>query len=104
MDSAQSNGAADAAKPSAPDRDHDQDQDLESVVAHVAGWFAAYRARIRLLGELALAEARLAATSVALMAFLGTVAAVFVLSAWGLIVAGLVFRCGWFLYCLRWVI
>jgi hypothetical protein len=87
MDSAQSKAAADAARPS----DQGQDQELESVAAHVAGWFAAYRARIRLVTELAMAEARLAATSVALMAFLGTIAAIFVLSAWGLIVAGLVF-------------
>lgn len=85
MHSAANNEAADLANPSEPAGD------AESVATHVAGWFGAHRARIRLVSELALAEAKLAATSVALMAFLGTLAAVLVLTAWGLVVAGGVF-------------
>ncbi|MEQ8207988.1 MAG: hypothetical protein RIA65_17555 [Woeseia sp.] len=85
MDSAITSDAADAAEPSDPVADS------ESVATHVAGWFAAHRARIRIISELALAEAKLAATSVALMAFLGTIAAILVLTAWGLIVAGGIF-------------
>lgn len=60
----------------------------QSVASHAANLFSASFARLQLVAELALAEAKLAASSVALMAFLGTVAAICVLSAWGLVVAG----------------
>jgi len=85
MDTAMTNDAADAAEPSDPVTD------TESVATHVAGWFTAHRERIRIISELALAEAKLAATSVAMMAFLGTVTAILVLTSWCLIVAGGIF-------------
>jgi hypothetical protein len=45
---------------------------------------------MRLTTELVFAEARLAAISVTLMVLMGILSAVFVLGAWGLVVAGLV--------------
>lgn len=61
-----------------------------SVVELAADWLSAARSRVKLTTELALAEARLAAMSLALMAFLGMIAAMFVVGAWGLVVAGIV--------------
>jgi hypothetical protein len=46
--------------------------------------------RIRLTTELAFAEARLAAISLTLMVLMGMLSALFILGAWGLVVAGLV--------------
>lgn len=46
---------------------------------------------MKLISELALAEAKLAAISLALMAFLAMLAAAFVLGTWGLLMAGLIF-------------
>ena len=66
----------------------DADSAEQSVASHASGWLSASVARLKLIAELALAEAKLAASSVALMAFLGTGAAICVLSAWGLVVAG----------------
>jgi hypothetical protein len=53
-------------------------------------WVAAAGSRVRCTAELALAEVRLAATSMALMLVLAIVAAGFVLAAWGLLLASLV--------------
>lgn len=53
-------------------------------------WVAAAGSRVRCTAELALAEVRLAATSMALMLVLAIVAAGFVLAAWGLLMASLV--------------
>ena len=66
------------------------DETAESIAVHATGWFSAWRERLHLLTELAVAEAKLAAISVALMAFFGTLAALCLLVAWGLLVAGLV--------------
>jgi uncharacterized membrane protein YqjE len=55
-----------------------------------ASWASAAGTRVRLISELALAEAKLAAISIALMAFLAMLAAAFVLGAWGLLVAGVI--------------
>lgn len=67
-----------------------RDRTAESIAVHATGWFTAWRERLYLLTELALAEAKLAAISVALMAFFGLLAAVCLLAAWGLLVAGIV--------------
>lgn len=60
------------------------------IVPLAAGWASAVGARVKLMAELALAEARLAAISVALMAFLAVLAAAFVFAAWGLLMASVV--------------
>lgn len=56
----------------------------------IADWFSTASARVGDVTRLALAEARLAAVSVALMAFLAMLAALFVFAAWGLGIAGIV--------------
>lgn len=61
-----------------------------SIVTLVAGWLSATGSRMRITTELVFAEARLAALSMTLMVMLGMLSAVFVLGAWGLVVAGLV--------------
>jgi ABC-type nickel/cobalt efflux system permease component RcnA len=61
-----------------------------SIAALVADWMSATSSRIRITTELAFAEARLAATSLTLMVLMGTLSALFLLVAWGLVVAGLV--------------
>jgi ABC-type nickel/cobalt efflux system permease component RcnA len=61
-----------------------------SIASLVADWMSATGSRIRITTELAFAEARLAATSLTLMLLMGTLSALFVLVAWGLVVAGLV--------------
>lgn len=60
------------------------------IVTLAASWASAAGTRVKLISELALAEAKLAAISLALMAFLAMLAAAFVLSAWGLLIAGLI--------------
>jgi ABC-type nickel/cobalt efflux system permease component RcnA len=65
--------------------------DTASITTIVADWMSATNSRIRITTELAFAEARLAAISVTLMVLMGTLSAVFVLGAWGLVVAGLVY-------------
>ena len=63
----------------------------EANLFELAGdWVAAAGSRARCTARLALAEARLAATSMALMLVLAIVAAGFVLAAWGLLMASLV--------------
>ena len=64
---------------------------LENPLDHAAGWVEGLRDRACLVSELVFAEARLAATSFALMAFLALLAGVCMLGAIGLAVAGLVF-------------
>lgn len=59
-----------------------------SLASH---WLTTASSRVKVMAELALAEARLAAISVALMAFLAMLSAAFVLGAWGLLIAGLVY-------------
>ncbi|MCJ7590526.1 MAG: hypothetical protein MUO51_04170 [Woeseiaceae bacterium] len=61
-----------------------------SIATLVADWLSATSSRIRTTTDLAFAEARLAAISVALMVLMGMLSALFVLGAWGLVVAGLV--------------
>ena len=53
-------------------------------------WVSAAGSRVRNTAQLALAEARLAAMSVVLMVLLAIVAAVFLLGAWGMLIAGVV--------------
>ncbi len=60
------------------------------IATLAASWASAAGTRVKLISELALAEAKLAAISIALMVFLAMLAAAFVLGAWGLLVAGLV--------------
>ena len=63
----------------------------EANIAELAtGWVHAAGSRIKATAELALAETRLAVMSVVLMLLLSIVAAVFVLGAWGLLIAGIV--------------
>ena len=63
----------------------------EASLFELAGdWVVAAGSRARCTARLALAEARLAATSMALMLVLAIVAAGFVLSGWGLLMASLV--------------
>jgi uncharacterized membrane protein YqjE len=61
-----------------------------SIATLAASWASAAGNRVKLLSELALAEAKLAAISLALMAFLAMLAAAFVLGTWGLLMAGLI--------------
>lgn len=61
----------------------------DSVVTLAACWMSAAGARVKLMTELALAEAKLAAISISLMAFLAMLSAAFILCAWGLLMAGL---------------
>lgn len=61
-----------------------------NIVELAADWLSAASSRVKLTTELAMAEAKLAAISLALMAFLGVIAALFVVGAWGLVVAGIV--------------
>jgi len=61
------------------------------VTDHAAGWFSSARSRAGAMTSLVMAEAKLAAMSAALMIFLAVAAAVCVLSAWGLALAGLAY-------------
>lgn len=54
-------------------------------------WVTTAGSRVKVMVELVLAEARLAAISVALMAFLAMLSAAFLLGAWGLLIAGLIY-------------
>ncbi|MBT8086129.1 MAG: hypothetical protein KJO19_07925 [Woeseia sp.] len=69
------------------DIDDLQDQS-DAVTAHAIGWISSMRARIHVVMELAVAEATLAATSAAAMCLYVAVATLFLLGAWGLLVAG----------------
>ncbi len=62
---------------------------VDGIIGHAVGWLQATRERVRSVTHLAIAEARLAALSVALMALFGVLAAVCLLGAWGLLVAGM---------------
>lgn len=75
---------------SVPRKDH-EGASADRVLNHAAGWVAATRDRAAAVTHLAVAEARLAAISVVLMAFLGVVAAACLMGAWGLLVAGIVY-------------
>lgn len=77
--------------PAAADAEPPPGEAPDNILGHAAGWLAATQERARAVGHLAVAEAKLAAMSVALMAFLGVLAAVCLLGAWGLLVAGIVY-------------
>lgn len=47
----------------------------DNVLENASGWVAAVRDRVHIVGELAVAEARLAVLSIGLMAFLAVLAA-----------------------------
>lgn len=66
------------------------DVEDSNVATHARGWLAATEARAGAVAKLAVAEAKLAALSVAMMAFFGTLAAAFTLVAWGLGVAAVI--------------
>ncbi len=82
----------------APNAQPGHDSAHDSTIAPAAAGFAGLASKLvsasveraRLVSRLALAEARLAATSLALMGFLALLAAAFVMGAWGLLLAGLV--------------
>lgn len=61
-----------------------------SIGELVADWLSTTGDRVGAVTRLAIAEARLAAISAALMAFLAVLAALFVFAAWGLGIAGVV--------------
>ncbi len=63
----------------------------DGIGALASGWLTATRERARAISRLAIAEARLAAHSVALMAFLGMLTAVCLLGSWGMLLAALVY-------------
>lgn len=63
----------------------------EAGIAELAStWVSAAGSRVKNTAQLALAEARLAAMSVVLMVLLAIIAAVFLLGAWGMLMAGVV--------------
>jgi uncharacterized membrane protein YqjE len=64
--------------------------DDANIAQLAAGWISAAGSRVKSTAELALAEAKLAVLSVVLMLLLAIVVAVFLLSAWGLLIAGAV--------------
>jgi hypothetical protein len=70
--------------------DAERTTDEQNIATIAVGWLTSIPARVHVAAELALAEARLAAVSVAVMIFLATLAALLVLSAWGLMLAGVV--------------
>jgi uncharacterized membrane protein YqjE len=61
-----------------------------SIAELATTWVSATGSRVKDTAQLALAEARLAAMSVVLMVLLAIVAAVFLLGAWGMLMAGVV--------------
>jgi uncharacterized membrane protein YqjE len=61
-----------------------------SIAELATTWVSAAGSRVKDTAQLALAEARLAAMSVALMVLLAIIAAVFLLGAWGMLMAGVV--------------
>lgn len=81
------NAVHDIGRPS-PEADVD---DSRSVIAATAGWIEATRERAASVARLAAAEARLAATSFIVIVAVAATAAVLLLSAWGLIAAGIVY-------------
>lgn len=61
-----------------------------SIAELVTTYVSAAGSRVKNTAQLALAEARLAAMSVVLMVLLAIIAAVFLLGAWGMLMAGVV--------------
>lgn len=88
LEKTQSEETPTTAEPQSAEPQLDDASGLVSLASH---WVATAGARVKAMVELALAEARLAAISVALMAFLGMLAAAFVLGAWALMIAGLIY-------------
>lgn len=78
-------------KPAPAPRTDDESASADRVLDHAVGWVQATRSRASALTGLAVAEARLAAVSIVLMAFLGVIAAACLMGAWGLLVAGIVY-------------
>lgn len=74
-------------KPTVP---ADEDVSSANIVELASDWLSTKTSRISTIAQLAMAEAQLAAVSVALMAFLAALGAIFVFTAWALIVAALV--------------
>jgi len=70
--------------------DYTVDTDLKDGLAIAGDWTQTLLRQTKASVELALAETKLAASSFLMMIFLAVVAAVFALTAWGIIVAGTV--------------
>jgi len=66
----------------------DGDADLQDGLAIASDWTGTLLQRIRCNAELTIAETKLAAVSFLMMLFLTVVAALFVLTAWGVLLAG----------------
>jgi hypothetical protein len=62
---------------------------IEPIHVLVTDWFSLVGSRVGLSTRLVMAEARLAVMSFLLMLFLAVVTAVFVLGAWGVLIAGI---------------
>lgn len=73
-----------------PDGISDESPPEKHILAYASDWFGSLRSRVHITTELALAEAKLAAVSLSVMVFFAVLAAILLLSAWGLLVAGLV--------------
>lgn len=70
---------------------HDDAVDSAKIQTLASGWISAVTDRVRLVSQLAVAEAQLAAMSAAGMVFLAVLAAGLVLGAWGLLMSGTVY-------------
>lgn len=79
----------DAVPPAASDTT--AESEASGLMALAGDWIATAGSRAKVMVELVVAEARLAAISVALMAFLAMLSAAFLLGAWGLLIAGLIY-------------
>lgn len=77
-----------AARPATPIPDNEASS--ANIAELASDWVSTKFSRAGSLARLALAEARLAAMSVALMSFLALLAALFAFTAWALAIAGVV--------------
>lgn len=80
----------DPTQPVSLDDTSDESPPEKHILAYATDWFGSLRSRAHITTELALAEAKLAAISLSVMVFFAVLAAVLLLSAWGLLIAGLV--------------
>lgn len=61
------------------------------LISLASDWVSTTGSRVKVMADLVMAEAKLAAISVALMAFLAVVSATFLLGAWALFIAALIY-------------
>jgi|GEM_PF-2446826 len=81
----------DGSHTAAPPASSDSSSEEAGLISLAGEWVATAGSRVKVMVELVLAEARLAAISVALMAFLAMLSAAFLLGAWALLIAGLIY-------------